>query len=376
MSVVMKPGLAIMKMLSTRQKIAFQAVTFAAGFGWVTYLLIEHAGTALRSPAFAVGVLCYLLGNYCLLGRHLAVKGTFSTLREEVERFSSGDLRHRIAGASGGDANLLLGKLQEAGVSLSRTLEQVRASAEAINHAAREVSAGHVDLSQRTEEQASALEQTASGMEQLAGTVRQNAQSCQRADELSRGADEVAQRGAQTVRRVVDRMGMIDQSSRKIADIIAVIEGIAFQTNILALNAAVEAARAGEQGRGFAVVASEVRALAQRSAQAAKEIKGQIEESAGNVAEGSKLVAQAGDIIGEIVSSVQEVARLVSQIALASREQSSGVQGINKAIVQMESVTQQNAALVGQATAAIQSFEKEADRLAATVSYFKLERKT
>jgi methyl-accepting chemotaxis protein len=247
----------------------------------------------------------------------------------------------------------------------------VRSSADAIDQAAKEIAAGHVNLSQRTEEQASTLEETASGMEQLAGTVQQNAQTCELASGLSRSADEVAQRGAQTVRRVIERMGMIDRSSSKIADIIGVIEGIAFQTNILALNAAVEAARAGEQGRGFAVVASEVRALAQRSAQAAKEIKALIEESAGNVTEGSKLVAQAGDIIGEIVASVQKVAQLVSQIALASREQNSGVQEINKAIVQMESVTQQNAALVEQATASTLAFEEQAASLIGAIQRFR-----
>jgi methyl-accepting chemotaxis protein len=228
-----------------------------------------------------------------------------------------------------------------------------------------------VNLSQRTEEQASTLEQTASGMEELAATVRQNADNCQLASGLSKSASEVAQKGAQTVHRAVDRMGLIDKSSRKIVDIIGVIEGIAFQTNILALNAAVEAARAGEQGRGFAVVASEVRSLAQRSAQAAKEIKALIEDSVGNVAEGGKLVGEAGKIITEIVVSGQQVNELIGEVAVASREQSAGVEEINKAIVQMEHVTQQNAALVEQVTAATLSFEEEAKRLAAAVSRFK-----
>jgi len=262
----------------------------------------------------------------------------------------------------------------ELAVKAAGIFERVRGSADAINQAAKEIAAGHVNLSQRTEEQASTLEQTASGMEQLSGTVKQNAESCQRASDLSRSADEVAQRGAQTVRRVVERMATISGSSNKMAEIIGVIEGIAFQTNILALNAAVEAARAGEQGRGFAVVASEVRALAQRSAQAAKEIKALIEESTGNVAEGSKLVGEAGGIINEIVASVQKVAELVRQIALASREQSSGVHEINKAIVQMESVTQQNAALVEQATASTLAFEEQAANLIAATSQFRFGR--
>jgi len=189
---------------------------------------------------------------------------------------------------------------------------------------------------------------------------------------LSKSASEVAHKGAQTVSRAVERMGLIDKSSKKVVDIIGVIEGIAFQTNILALNAAVEAARAGEQGRGFAVVASEVRALAQRSAQAAKEIKALIEDSVGNVAEGGKLVSEAGTIINEIVVGVQQVTQLIGEIAVASKEQSSGVEEINRAIVQMENVTQQNAALVEEVTAATLAFEEESKRLSGAVSRFKI----
>jgi methyl-accepting chemotaxis protein len=209
-------------------------------------------------------------------------------------------------------------------------------------------------------------------MEELAATVKQNAENCQLASGLSNSASEVARKGAQTVSRAVERMGLIDKSSKKVVDIIGVIEGIAFQTNILALNAAVEAARAGEQGRGFAVVASEVRALAQRSAQAAKEIKALIEDSVGNVAEGGKLVGEAGGIINEIVVSVQQVTQLIGEIAVASKEQSSGVEEINRAIVQMENVTQQNAALVEEVTAATLAFEEEAKRLSGAVSRFKI----
>ena len=262
--------------------------------------------------------------------------------------------------------------MADMGASLAEIFDQVRGSADAIDRASREISVGHVNLSQRTEEQASTLEQTAAGMEDLATTVKRNAESCELASGLSKGADSVAQRGAQTVHRVIERMAMIDQSSRKIADIIGVIEGIAFQTNILALNAAVEAARAGEEGRGFAVVASEVRSLAQRSADAAREIKGLIDESAGNVAEGGKLVGEAGGIIDEVVASVQQVTQLVAQIAAASREQSAGVQEINRAIVQMEGVTQQNAALVEQVTASALAFEQQAESLIAAIRRFKL----
>ena len=368
----MKPGLAVMKVLSTRQKIVVQGLSFAAGFGWVVHLLSEHAAGDLQSPLFIAAALCYALGNYLLWGRNTAIQVTFSTLRDEVDRFSSGHLLRHAGSKRRGETGMLLGKLHEVGEGLSTILDHVRASAETINHAAKEVSAGHVNLSQRTEEQASTLEETASGMEELLGTVQKNAKNCQLADGLSRGASEVAQKGAQTVHRAVEKMAMIDQSSKKIVDIIGVIEGIAFQTNILALNAAVEAARAGEQGRGFAVVASEVRSLAQRSAQAAKEIKALIEDSVGNVSEGGKLVGEAGGIINEIVTSVRQVSELIGEISRASQEQSSGVGEINKALAQMEAVTQQNAALVEQATAAILSFEEEAGRLTASVSRFKL----
>jgi methyl-accepting chemotaxis protein len=288
-----------------------------------------------------------------------------------VDRLSAGDLEYRVEADRRSEIGILLGLLKQLSVSLSAVFEQVRASAGAIDQAAREVAAGHVNLSQRTEEQASTLEQTASGMEQLAATVKQNAGHCESASGLSRSASEVAQKGRRTVHQAVDRMALIDKSSKRIADIIGVIEGIAFQTNILALNAAVEAARAGEQGRGFAVVATEVRSLAQRSAQASKEIKALIEESVGNVAEGSRLVGEAGTIINEIVAAVQPATQLIGEIAAASKEQSAGVEEINKALVQMEGVTQQNAALVEQATAAILSFEEQARRLTQAVGRFR-----
>jgi methyl-accepting chemotaxis protein len=313
----------------------------------------------------------YLLAVYLLLAWHLQTKGGFGNLRKVIHLLSDGDLSFRPERGRSGQVWGLLYQVAGMSASLATIFEKVRSSADVINQAAQEIAAGHVNLSQRTEEQASTLEQTASGMEQLSATVKQNAENCQLASGLSKGADGVAQQGAQTVHRVVERMAMIDASSRKIADIIGVIEGIAFQTNILALNAAVEAARAGEQGRGFAVVASEVRALAQRSADAAKEIKALIQESAGNVAEGGKLVDEAGRIINEVVMSVQKVTALVGQIAVASTEQSSGVHEINKAIVQMESVTQQNAALVEQATASTLAFEEQAANLIAAIRHFK-----
>jgi methyl-accepting chemotaxis protein len=369
---LMAPGIALMNLLSTPQKILLAVAAFSLPLAAAMLLLAEQRGGAWSDPAMLLLAGGYLLALYSTLGHHLQVKTGFGGLREAIQRFSAGDLDYRGKGVRQGEIGTLLEHIKTMSANLAGIFQQVRSSADVIDRAAREIAAGHVNLSQRTEEQASTLEQTASGMEELASTVKQNAESCELASGLSRSAEEVAQRGAQTVRRVVERMAMIDGSSRKIADIIGVIEGIAFQTNILALNAAVEAARAGEQGRGFAVVASEVRSLAQRSAQAAKEIKALIEESASNVVEGGKLVAESGSIITEIVVSVQQVAELVGQIALASREQNAGVQEINGAIVQMESVTQQNAALVQQVTASALAFEEQAAHLVAAIQRFKL----
>ena len=371
MKSLLGPGVAIMNMLTTAQRMLLVAAIFNLLFAGLLYSLSQHSGVAWESPATLAIFLFYLLGNYLVLGQHLQVSAGFGELREAVRRFSSGDLGYRSESAARTGNMALLQRIEEMSASLASIFDQVRVSADAIDGAAKEIAAGHVNLSQRTEEQASTLEQTASGMEELAGTVKRNAGSCEEASALSRSAEEVAQRGARTVERVVERMALIDQSSRKIADIIGVIEGIAFQTNILALNAAVEAARAGEQGRGFAVVAAEVRALAQRSAEAAKQIKALIEESAGNVAEGGKLVGETGELITQIVASVQKVAGQIGGIALASREQTVGVEEINKAVMQMESVTQQNAALVEQAAAGTLAFEEQAASLIAAVNRFK-----
>ena len=365
------PAVWVMRIVSTPQKFLLMLLFYSLPLAGTVYLIVERSGAAGNGLALGVIGIGYLFACYLLMAWHIQTKVGFGGLRQAIHLMSAGDLGYRPERGRGGQVWALLYQVADVSAGLSGTFERVRSSADAINQAAREIAAGHVNLSQRTEEQASTLEETASGMEELSGTVKQNAENCQLASGLSRSADEVAQRGAQTVRRVVERMGMISGSSSKMAEIIGVIEGIAFQTNILALNAAVEAARAGEQGRGFAVVASEVRALAQRSAQAAKEIKALIEESTGNVAEGGKLVAEAGSIINEVVASVQKVTQLVGQIALASREQSSGVHEINKAIVQMESVTQQNAALVEQATASTLAFEEQAANLVAAIQHFK-----
>jgi methyl-accepting chemotaxis protein len=366
MQFLLAPGIALMNRLSTPQKMLVMIAAFSLPLAVAVAVL-----GAWRDPALLLIGAGYLLALYSTLGHHLQVKTGFGGLREAVQRFASGDLDYRSEGTGRGEIGGLLQHIKTMSASLAGIFERVRASAEVIDAAAREIAAGHLDLSQRTEEQASTLEETASGMEELAVTVRQNAESCETASTLARSAGDVAQRGAGTVTRAVERMGMIDRSSRKIADIVGVIEGIAFQTSILALNAAVEAARAGEQGRGFAVVASDVRVLAQRSAQAAKEIKALIEESAVNVAEGGKLVAEAGGIIDEIVASLREVTEIVGLIAVASRQQSAGVQEINNAIVQMEGVTQQNAALVEQVTASTLAFEEQTANLLAIAGRFK-----
>jgi methyl-accepting chemotaxis protein len=255
---------------------------------------------------------------------------------------------------------------------LASVVTQIRSGADTMATASAEIAAGNLDLSSRTEQQAGSLEETASAMEQLTSTVKQNADNARQANQLAVSASGIAVEGGAVVARVIDTMSSINESARKIVDIISVIDGIAFQTNILALNAAVEAARAGEQGRGFAVVASEVRGLAQRSAAAAKEIKALIGDSVEKVDAGSKLVEQAGTTIGEVVASVKRVTDIVGEISAASQEQSTGIEEVNRAITQMDEVTQQNAALVEQAAAAAASLQEQAARLAQVVSVFTL----
>jgi len=292
---------------------------------------------------------------------------------EVANTVAAGDLTSRIEVTSRDEPGLLLQALKTMNENLVRTVSTVRTSTDTIGTAANEVAAGSLDLSSRTEQQASSLEETASSMEELTSTVKQNADNARQANTLAEAASQVAERGGQVIGEVVGTMEQINSSAGKIADIIGVIDGIAFQTNILALNAAVEAARAGEQGRGFAVVATEVRNLAQRSAAAAKEIKALIGDSTDAVTAGSKLVNEAGATMSEIVDSVRRVTDIMSEITAASSEQTAGIEQINEAVVQMDQVTQQNAALVEQAAAASASMQEQTAKLAEAVSVFRID---
>ncbi|SAK55029.1 methyl-accepting chemotaxis protein [Caballeronia ptereochthonis] len=288
------------------------------------------------------------------------------------EAIAAGDLRREVVVTSRDEMGLLLEGLAKMRASLLSTVRTVRSGSESIASATQQIAAGNADLSSRTEEQASALQETASSMEELTGTVRQNAENARQASRLAANASEIAGKGSSVVMQVVDTMGEINRSSSRIADIITIIEGIAFQTNILALNAAVEAARAGEEGRGFAVVAGEVRSLAQRSSAAAKEIKELIDTSVARVQTGSTLVDEAGRTMTEIIGAVQRVTDIMGEIAAASQEQSSGIEQVSRAVTQMDEVTQQNAALVEEAAAAAQSLEDQAARLRHAVAAFQV----
>ncbi len=320
-----------------------------------------------------MGAVALTLGGALAL---LLTRSITTPLQDAVEvarKVAAGELTSRVKAVGKDEIGDLLRALKGMNESLLKIVGKVRVGTDAITSASEEIASGNADLSSRTETQASSLEETASSMEELTSTVRQNAENARQANQLVVSASDFAVKGGQVVGQVVDTMGSIKESSKKIVDIIGVIDGIAFQTNILALNAAVEAARAGEQGRGFAVVAAEVRNLAQRSAGAAKEIKGLIGDSVDKVDVGSKLVDEAGKTMSEIVTSVKHVADIMNEITAASQEQSSGIEEVNRAIGQMDEMTQQNAALVEQAAAAAASMQEQAVQLAQAVSVFKLE---
>ena len=335
----------------------------------------ELAGrvASTRSLMMGLGLAALLAGvGFCLW----LSRSVMQPLGEAIfiaETVASGDLSKEFTTERDGDFGRLLRGMGEMEDTLTDVVTRIKASTDSIVVASGQIAAGNQDLSSRTEQQASSLEQTAASMDELTGTVKQNADNARQANQLARSASEVAVKGGSVVSQVVDTMASINASSRKIVDIIGVIDGIAFQTNILALNAAVEAARAGEQGRGFAVVASEVRNLAQRSAAAAKEIKGLIEDSVGKVDAGSALAGEAGKTMEEIVGSVKRVTDIIGEITAASHTQAQGIEHINQAIMQMEQVTQQNAALVEEAAAATQSLKEQAGSLSQVVATFKLD---
>ncbi len=333
---------------------------------------IQSAIESSLTLMMGIGVVGLLVGGLCAVATGRSIILPLAQAVGVARRVAEGDLTTQIEVNSTDETGQLLQALKDMNSSLDKTVGEVRASTETIATASSQIAAGNQDLSARTESQASSLEQTASSMEELTETVKQNADNARQANQLVISASSVAERGGQVVSQVVDTMSAIKESSRKIVDIIGVIDGIAFQTNILALNAAVEAARAGEQGRGFAVVASEVRNLAQRSAAAAKEIKALIGDSVEKVEDGGKLVDEAGQTMELIVTSVKQVADIMSEITAASQEQSSGIEQVSDAIAQMDEMTSQNAALVEQAAAAAQSMQDQAQTLSQAVGVFQL----
>ena len=342
-------------------------------------LLVQRAADAASLQALTANTLVFgglltiaLAGTLAWLLSRSIVRPLARAVRI-ARTVAAGDLSTRFEAGSRDETGQMLQALGDMNQSLVNIVGEVRRGTDTIANASTEIARGNQDLSSRTEQQASSLEETASSMEELTGTVKQNADSARHANQLAASASEVAIKGGDVVAQVVDTMNAISASSKNIADIIGVIDGIAFQTNILALNAAVEAARAGEQGRGFAVVATEVRNLAQRSAAAAREIKELIGDSVGKVDAGSRLVAQAGSTMTEIVDSVRRVTDIMQQIASASEEQIAGIEQINHAISQMDTVTQQNAALVEQAAAAAEALQDQAASQAQVVSVFKLD---
>ncbi len=356
------------KTIETQLKLTETAMAQLSG------LLDQRIAAETTRAGLIVGVVSAVIFLVVLIGWVISRSITVP-LREAVavaQKVAAGDLTSVMEVTTRNETGMLLHALKDMNESLQKIVMNVRTCTDELGSASQQIVSGNSDLSRRTEAQAASLEETASSMEEVASTVQQNTESAVRANELAASASAVALKGGDVVGQVVKTMSSINEASTRVVDIISVIDGIAFQTNILALNAAVEAARAGDQGRGFAVVASEVRSLAQRSSAAAKEIKSLISDSAHRVQDGTKLVGDAGKTMAEIVVSVNKVTEIISEIAAASREQSSGIEQVNQAIVQMDQVTQQNAALVEEVTAAAESMDHQAQSLADAVAIFKL----
>ena len=367
---IVQAGTSLLLLNHMQNNAAAQVAELSKGSAGVDALAVIST-QAHWTLGILVAVTLLLVGALAVMTER-GIRIPVEALVASVTRIAKGDLATSVKSTGKDEFAWLNYELNSMRKKLQSTIAEVRSSAEQVQVAASEIASGNTDLSVRTETQASNLQQTASSMEQLTATVKQNAESAREANQLVVGASTVASRGGQLMNEVVTTMDGIRTSATKIADIISVIDGIAFQTNILALNAAVEAARAGEQGRGFAVVASEVRSLAQRSAQAAKEIKVLITSSVEQVGAGATLVDSAGSTMKEILASVQHVTTIMGEIRHASEEQSTGIQQVNHSIDQMDSMTQQNAALVEQAAAASQSLQAQSKRLAEAVGVFRV----
>ena len=357
--------------LSTRQRTTLVSALLVAGEASVVAGIFMGWSAAVVIGASAA---CLVTAILVILTGSAAIQSFLAGLGAHTQRMAEGDLTQDISAQGSYECSEALHSLQALQVALRKTLGSIRGGADGVSVAAHEIATGNTDLSNRTEQTATNLQRAASSMAQLTGTVNQTAESARTANQLASSASEVAARGGNVVAQVVSTMNEINTASKKIADIIGTIDGIAFQTNILALNAAVEAARAGEQGRGFAVVASEVRSLAQRSAEAAKEIKGLIGASVERVEQGTVLVARAGTTMEEIVTSIKRVTDIMGEISSASSEQSTGVSQVGEAVTQMDQVTQQNAALVEESAAAAESLKHQAQQLVQAVSVFSLAR--
>ncbi|HUX29424.1 MAG TPA: methyl-accepting chemotaxis protein [Thiobacillus sp.] len=366
-----------LKAYSLKAMLGMAAASMAALFvamGVLAWLATTEANQLLTGWLMAIAALGVPLAGVFAIFLFRTIVMPLERTKQDIQRMGTGDLTGRIVAEGANELVDLMQSLRVLQINVKLLVGQIKQSTEVVSMGASEIASGNADLSGRTESQASSLEETASSMEELTSTVKENAVQTHHASKLVLSTAEIAVNGGEVVGKVIDTMGSIKDSSRKIADIIGVIDGIAFQTNILALNAAVEAARAGEQGRGFAVVASEVRNLAQRSASAAKEIKTLIGDSVEQVEVGRKLVDEAGEAMDDIVTSVQLVADIISGTAAASQEQSAGIEQVNQAVGQMDEITQQNAALVEQASAAAESLQEQAAKLSELVGYFTLVR--